>query len=70
MTMDPDEALRIIRALIMQMQVEDMPVSGYARPEFVQHARDLAEQFEGLDEWLSKGGFPPADWTSSGVQAS
>ena len=68
--MDPDENLRIIRALTKQMQVEDMPVSGYARPEFVQHARDLAEHVDALDEWLRKGGFPPADWTSSGVQAS
>jgi hypothetical protein len=69
--MDPDEALRIIRALIMQMHVEDAPVGGIGTsPTFVQHARDLAEQFEGLDEWLSKGGFPPADWTVSGVQAS
>lgn len=23
---------------------------------------EFAEQFEALDEWLSKGGFLPADW--------
>lgn len=57
--MDPDEALRQIRLLIKQMAEEDgHPVY----PTFVQHARDLAEVVEGLDEWLTKGGFPPADW--------
>lgn len=61
--MDPNEALRQIRLLIKQMRVEDAPISGVARPEFVQHARDLAEQVEALDEWLDKGGFPPDAWT-------
>lgn len=26
------------------------------------YATALAEQVEALDEWLSKGGFLPADW--------
>lgn len=25
-------------------------------------SRDLADSFEAVDEWLSKGGFLPADW--------
>ena len=67
--MDPDEALRQIRALIAQMQVEDSPSSMGARPEFVQHARDLAETVEGLDGWMTRGGFPPAEWLP-GARAS
>ena len=62
--MDPNEALRLIRAYIKQMRVEDRPVGNTnARLEFVQHARDLAETVEGLDEWLSKDGFLPTAWS-------
>jgi hypothetical protein len=61
--MDPNEALRLIRAYIAQMREEDTPPGGIGTsPTFVQHARDLAETFEGLDEWLSKDGFLPRDW--------
>jgi len=57
--MDPNEALRLIRAYIKQMRVESM---AGATANFTQHARDLAETVEGLDEWLSKDGFLPNDW--------
>lgn len=61
--MDPDEALQQIRALIAQLRVEDVVGSTDAPlGPFRQHARDLAETVDGLDEWLTKGGFPPADW--------
>lgn len=63
--MDPNEALRLIRAYIKQMQAESTrPVSRSNRVEFVQHAFDLIEQVEALDEWLTKGGFPPQEWRS------
>ena len=63
--MDPNEALRLIRAYIKQMEIEDTPVGGVGTsPTFVQHARDLAETVEGLDEWLSKDGFLPSDWAA------
>lgn len=68
--MDPNEALRLIRANIAQMRVEDTPVGGIGTsPTFVQHARDLAETIEGLDEWLSKDGFLPSDWQSDDEKA-
>ena len=67
--MDPNEALRQIRLTIKQLQVEDKPVGGIALPQFIQHARDLAELVEGLDEWLSKDGFLPADWRSDDEKA-
>jgi hypothetical protein len=60
--MDPDETLRQIRLTIKQLRVEDKPVGGIAEHTFVQHARDLAELVDGLDEWLSKSGFLPAAW--------
>src|SRR5262245_4280478 len=62
--MDPNEALRLIRSYIKQMREEDKtPIQESADLfAFVQHARDLMETFEGLDEWLRKDGFLPADW--------
>jgi hypothetical protein len=66
--MDPDEALRQIRLTIKQLRVEDKPVGGIAEHTFVQHARDLAELVEGLDEWLSKSGFLPAAWQRHDVE--
>lgn len=63
--MDPTEALRMIRLYIKQLKIEDRPVgNANARLEFVQHARDLAEAVEGLDGWLTAGGFLPAAWTN------
>lgn len=50
--MDPEEALRQIREL--------------ANPDNCFDARDcyleLAELVRGLDEWITRGGFLPADW--------
>lgn len=60
--MDPNETLRIIRALIRQLRVEAPTPTRPAAPEYVQHARDLAEHVAALDEWLMNGGFAPADW--------
>lgn len=63
--MDPNEALRLIRAYIAQMRVERKhvaPAPGTTTANFVQHADDLAETFEGLDQWLSSNGFLPGEW--------
>lgn len=63
--MDPNETLRLLRLTAKQMAVEDTPVGGVGTsPTFVQHARDLAEYVESLDEWLSNGGFAPSAWTN------
>ena len=66
--MDPNEALRQLRALAAKVitsvdayegldeadeeELEEMALAG----------ESLASQFQALDEWLSKGGFLPADW--------
>jgi hypothetical protein len=59
--MDPNETLRIIRALVRQLEIED-PGPPQEAPIFVQHARDLTEHVSALDEWITKGGFAPAAW--------
>jgi hypothetical protein len=55
--MDPDEALDRIRALAEQV---------IANPDAAHFdgAADLAEQVIALDEWLSRGGFPPGAWVA------
>lgn len=62
--MDVEETLRIIRATMQQMAAEDQtPTWGDATSRnYHQHARDLVEHVTALDEWLTKGGFPPAAW--------
>lgn len=60
--MDPNEALRIIRLTIKQLRIEAPTSVSPARPEFIQHARDLAETVAGLDEWLSADGILPEAW--------
>jgi hypothetical protein len=56
--MDPDETLRIIRQTIKQMRVDEED------NVFEAHAQEVAEHFEALDEWLSKGGFKPKEWSA------
>jgi len=51
---DPIETVRIIRALLAQMNTERDD-----SPEWRQHARDLAEHVTALDHWMSGGGFSP-----------
>lgn len=61
--MDPNEALRLIRLTIKQMRVDTDPGVRKA------HADEIAEYFEGLDEWLSRDGFLPDDWRSDDEKA-
>lgn len=49
--MDPNAALQAIRAEVFEIQHGDKP-----------DPQALADTFQGLDEWLSKGGFPPEEW--------
>lgn len=54
--MDPNETLRLLRLTIRQMRVDEDPGVKAA------HAEEIAEYFEGLDNWLSRDGFLPDDW--------
>jgi hypothetical protein len=58
--MDPNETLQIIRNTIAQMRVDEHPAIRK------QHADDLAEHVEALDEWLSNEGFLPGAWAIPG----
>lgn len=55
--MDPDATLAQIRDLIVKYQTsaEEMSTSD---------AAELVELVDGLDEWMTKGGFLPTDWNA------
>ena len=60
--MDPNEALRQLRA---RFTIIDRLLAGLESDEKYIRNGDLSELidlFQGLDEWLSKGGFLPDAW--------
>jgi hypothetical protein len=66
--MDPNEALKTTRDALIQVccSLHDRSNGKYCDvPEFFQEAEHMVESFQALDEWLSKGGFLPADWSSA-----
>lgn len=63
--MDPNEALKEIRQLTAALLHEEFEAAGG-----ITAAVRLAELIEGLDEWLSRDGFLPADWRSDDEKAS
>ncbi len=54
--MDPDEALALLRRFMAEAQKDVLDGTLPSRLSLI------IEHFESLDEWLSKGGFLPADW--------
>lgn len=56
--MDPDAALVVIRERIAQLKVD-------RRDPHPADVSMLVEEFEGLDQWLSQGGFIPLAWAST-----
>jgi hemerythrin len=56
--MDPNETLKRIRELLTELEDGDEEMSD----EMSCLVSDLAEHWDGLDAWLRKGGFLPADW--------
>jgi hypothetical protein len=57
--MDPNATLAAIRELVKQIDNTDR---GSANIDLVDLALDLIELIDGLDQWLSKGGFLPSAW--------
>jgi hypothetical protein len=51
--MDPDEVVRTIREIVQRITEDDHVESDLG---------ELADAFESLDLWLSRGGFLPDDW--------
>lgn len=65
--MDPNMALHELRELVTQVQAttDTVTIAG-AREDLEKLARiapDLAEAFDALDGWLTKGGFLPHAWS-------
>ena len=59
--MDPNAALEEIRALVSRIGT---PASEPASAD----ALRLVELVEGLDTWITCGGFPPQSWASHDVR--
>lgn len=58
--MDPNDTLRMIRAYVKRIQ--DWEAGKPGDEDIPALASALAEYAEAMDEWLSKGGFPPSAW--------
>lgn len=55
--MDPTETLRQIRAMVRRAECGEL-----------YDASDLADLVDALDDWMSRGGFPPKQWERKGVK--
>lgn len=66
--MDPDETLRQIRAKVEEIHGDpnDYAHGSDAWNAWQDHAEELSELVAGLDDWLSRGGFPPQAWRPAG----
>jgi hypothetical protein len=58
--MDPNKALERMRKVAGW--AETAPTALSTHPLTVEALQELAELFRGLDEWLTRGGFPPEAW--------
>jgi hypothetical protein len=57
--MDPDAALEELRRALDDADTADAAGDRNTATDRYRHA---AELIRALDEWLCRGGFPPADW--------
>lgn len=55
--MDPDQALSDLRAIFKRY--DQVNISFELQAELGREAREV---FEGLDHWMTNGGFRPHDW--------
>jgi hypothetical protein len=60
--MDPNKLLADIRELVRFIE---NPMVHRTAEGHAYDAHDLAEKVTALDEWLTQGGFKPADWACS-----
>lgn len=60
--MDPNETLRKLRRLLSTRQNLDDLGDPDTDLELIKVGDDIAELVESLDNWLSRGGFPPDAW--------
>lgn len=62
--MDPEETLSLLRARVADVFQPDVDYPGDAAV-----LSEVVELFDALDDWLSKGGFPPRDWLPTALRA-
>ena len=62
--MDPNEALKIIRATMKQLQATVDRADDYLKLNIyaIGQLSEMVDAWNGLDDWLKKGGFPPKSW--------
>jgi len=61
--MDPNEALRELRMLSKYVAMSAEQLARGVRTHMpYQETNELAEKFQELDEWMSRGGFLPDEW--------
>lgn len=62
--MDPDEAVRRLRALSAQIDTFDQNpmAAGESLTELNDLAEEMCQVWDGLDAWLSSGGVAPRVW--------
>lgn len=60
--MDPNEALKMIRDLALEARgvIDATPIGEYTEAHDVLDR--MTNTFEGLDAWISRGGFLPDGW--------
>ena len=58
--MDPDETLKKLRALVEEIREDER--DGL---DITDHEQSVLDLFDGLDQWLTKGGFLPAAWAGA-----
>lgn len=67
--MDPNETLNKIRLGVAQAlqladeyEADDDPPTHEDAEAYIGMLDELAQQFQALDDWLTRGGFPPEAW--------
>lgn len=69
--MDPNETLERIRQIVADIHRGGYPIPGhehrglmhdFTKGELAELGEELAELTDGLDKWMSKGGFLPDEW--------
>lgn len=61
--MDPNATLDAARKALAEYRTAQG--QEYSVLEAQRHAESLADAFEALDAWLSRGGFIPAEWADT-----
>jgi len=68
--MDPNTALADLREAVQKSLGAVYRAPTPDRDTLLSLLTDVAESFDNLDEFLSKGGFLPGDWVSDTVKGS